>query len=134
MKIRNGFVSNSSSSSFIIGITNTGKDGEGHLFDPTDNIGWPLEMKESKDGKYILRMESFNYDVVSCKIEPGDHYVYLDGVGPDGDESFSVYVGDDWSHMDYDVELEDFDNCDIDNYNKINSLGGETSYGAGRNG
>lgn len=135
MKIRTGFVSNSSSSSFIIGIVNTGIGGKGKVFDPTENFGYDFILKDLNNGNYNLTMESFTGREVSCEIKPGESFLYLNSSGPDGDENFTVYDDNgNYDYMDYDIDLEDFDNNDISTYNTIQSLGGQVSYGAGRDG
>lgn len=136
MKIRNGFVSNSSSSSFIIGIVNTGVGGEGTVFDPTKDMGWEFEVKKIDEDNYKLGIESFTYSTVECNIKPGESFLSLSSSGPDGDEYFSIYDENGaWYDIDYEkIDLDDFDGTDIDLYERIASLGGQVDYGAGRNG
>ncbi len=140
MKIRTGFVSNSSSSSFIIGIVNN-KDGNYQFkkeeITSNDWYGKYLKgipthilVKELDNDTYQLKIESFNGDVVSCVVKDGDKFTYLYGTGPDGDDFF--WDGD---CCDYDkIELDDFDTDDISLYNIIQEMGGDVSYGAGRDG
>lgn len=152
MKIRNGFVSNSSSSSFIIGIANATKDGkndiglEFRLEDCFMNtwrgcLIWSkpeceILVKPKEDGKFILEIESFMGNTVSCEVEEGDKIVYLDGVGPDSDEWFSEYDDDgNWLDIDYDkIDFDDFEEKDKELYSFIYNLGGRVDFGAGRNG
>ena len=135
MKIRTGFVSNSSSSSFIIGIVNNGKDGSGEVFYPNENLPWFLEVRDLGNDKYELYIESFTGREVSCKIKEGDRFEYLDATGPDGDEHFTEYDSDgDFMGYDYDVDIEDFDEDDISTYESILDNGGEVAFGAGRDG
>lgn len=153
MKIRNGFVSNSSSSSFIIGIANAtkaGRDDIGTEFKP-ENIeknSWGstivdvgldyhgASVKELSDNAYKLTISSFDSTEVACIAEPGDKIVALYGWGPDGDEAFSVYDDEgQWIDMDYDrIDIDDFSDKDQEKAELIQSLGGQFTYGAGRNG
>lgn len=154
MKCRYGFVSNSSSSSFIIGIANAskaGRDDVGVEFNLKDAVftkyhnsliwnppgsGYPGITVRNKDDKFLLEIESFMYASVSCEAVEGDKILYLDSYGPDGDEFFSVYDdNDNWIDMDYDkIDLDDFSKEDVEKYRLIHELGGEVAYGAGRNG
>ena len=152
-KIRNGFVSNSSSSSFIIGIANAtkaGRDDVGEAFDlekaeynkwwgylisdidDTDNV----RISPLDNGTYKLAVVSFDDTEVSCTAVPGDKIVVLSGTGPDEDSFFSVYNDSgDWLDIDYDrIDFDDFDKEDQEKADLIQYLGGEFTYGAGRDG
>jgi hypothetical protein len=152
-KIRNGFVSNSSSSSFIIGIANATKAGR-------DDLGVEFNLKDTafskwdgcllwnpgesytrikvrnKDEKFVLELESFMYSSISCEATEGDKILYLDSYGPEGDEFFAIYNDDgEYIDMDYDkIDLEDFNEKDREIFSTIFELGGQAIYGAGRNG
>ena len=134
MKIRNGFVSNSSSSSFIIGIVNV-KDKPGDLTIDLDRqkLPWEIASKRLDNGKIKLTIESFTYDSVSCEVEDGDNIVYM---YDSGDDNFKVYDEDgDYIGTDYDsVDLDNFEDDAVDKYNTISAAGGDVSYGAGRDG
>ena len=153
MKIRHGFVSNSSSSSFIIGIANATKAGREDLgvefflkdtaFSKWDNcLLWnPGESYtnikvRNKDDKFVLEIDSFMSISVSCEAVEGDKILYLDSYGPDGDEFFAIYDdSDNFIDMDYyKIELEHFEEEDQETFSKILELDGEATYGAGRNG
>lgn len=144
MKIRAGFVSNSSSSSFIIGLANY-KNG-GCIFNVNDIVKSPYNkeqdiiyvndyeeifVKEICDGVYKLTYESFTHDIVSCEVKDGDSFVFLSGVGPNDD----CFFYDDDFYCNYDkIDLDDFNSEDVSTYNLILKLGGEVKFGAGRDG
>lgn len=151
MKIRQGFVSNSSSSSFIIGIANAtkaGRDDIGGVFDPEKSryssyYGYLVDLGDDEvklfandDGTYRLTVDSFDNTSVSCIAVPGDKIVVLYGTGPTGDSFFSEYNDNgEWTDIDYDkIDFEDFDEKDQEKASLIRALGGDYTYGAGRNG
>lgn len=86
MKTRNGFVSNSSSSSFIIGIANV-KEKAGNLYFDGDftSIPYYIKYKPINDEEFELTIESFSGREVSCIAKVGDNIIYLNSDGPDGD-------------------------------------------------
>jgi hypothetical protein len=153
-KIRTGFVSNSSSSSFIIGIANAtkaGRDDLGVEFNLKDTAfskyhnsliwsppgsGYPEITVRNKEDKFLLEIESFMYTSVSCEAVEGDKILYLDSYGPEGDEFFTIYDDDgEYIDMDYDkIDLEDFNEEDREIFSTIFELGGQATFGAGRNG
>lgn len=73
---------------------------------------------------------------MSCTAKIGDNIITLNESGPSGDESFSRYdENDDWIEYDYDsIGLEDFNLIAIFKYQRIQELGGDVSFGAGRDG
>ena len=140
MKIRNGFVSNSSSSSFIIGIAKVPDEKyeeiknkyPSNIYEYGSERPWEVDERDGTSS-----VESFMYSnvkVVDCK--PGDHILYLYGTGPDDDSWFEDDDGDDgWGDLNYDkIEFDDFNTEDQDLAGLIGELDGEYTYGAGRNG
>jgi len=151
MKIRNGFVSNSSSSSFIIGIAkindlnklreymkNKGINADYDLsilskVDILNNKPWQMDIRNGK-----ASIESFNGDYVKVDI---DDLSLLDTVLTyyyTGHSDSDFWNGDEY---DYDIDMTLFDENERKIFNmfkdKDSGLDVETSeveYGAGRNG
>ena len=136
MKIRAGFISNSSSSSFIIGLAVVPEDRISHykrkkIFKyMEDELPEYIEERVGQEDSTLI-INSFTGGDVRIKVKPGDYVLWLNGVGPDGDECF-------WNDMageyDYYVELDDFDQRDVETYCEITKLSGQAYYGAGRDG
>jgi hypothetical protein len=111
------------------------------------------EIRENDTHK-IFASEDFNYifnkktgyhaqwgktkeeNPISCKIKHGESFLALHNSGPDGDEYFIVREANgDYLDMDYDkIDIDDFSKEDVATYEKILKLGGQVSYGAGRDG
>ncbi len=159
MKTRTGFVSNSSSSSFIIGVGLVLKDKEdsvraiigketygSKIIPLTDIIGGEHDVgRWGGDGFHTKRaggtyvVESFQesevcvsniYDIY--EKNPDASLLVLDGGG--GDDS-DFWDGDEY---DYDIDLDFFEEEELVVYSTILDenlvLGGDVHYGAGRNG
>ena len=148
MKIRNGFVSNSSSSSFIINIG---------VVEDKEKFQKFLDKHNVKHDSYEFKMMNFfdygfyeqdPYPVWSeCdwagygggqetidkifKENPDATVFVKTGTGPDGDCAFH----DEYGYCDYNVDIDDFDEVDREISNVDNGVRViETHYGAGRNG
>ena len=141
MKIRNGFVSNSSSSSFIIGIARITNEKKLREYIERNNItnvniidleniknSWELNIRDNK-----VYLESFVSDISTTIKNDTDKFVYLDSYsGNDSD----FWNGDEY---DYDIDLDFFDSDEIPAYElfhmkNIGIVDADTSYGAGRDG
>lgn len=152
MKIRNGFVSNSSSSSFMIGIAKiVDMDKFKKWF---DNFGDKLKydcfvfsakeefddyrIKKNSKGDYIV--ESFLGSQVSIKAENlknGDNIFIVDIVPNEGDCCFRNIEYEDYE-LNYNIDIDFFEQHYQDVYNGMNKNNGldfiDICYGAGRNG
>ena len=125
MKIRTGFVSNSSSSSFVIGIAKV-KNEEGvlrikeYIDENPILIGTALlatyeEILNKKPygvniSKDSLSVESFNYSEVflnTKNLQPTDYVLIIDGSGYHDEDDFIVCDEDgEFIEYDYDIDLE----------------------------
>lgn len=141
MKIRKGFVSNSSSSSFIAVFAK--------IF--SDDVS--LEMFKSefiKIGQELIDLGAFEYDYLCSAnwagvdtmpekkdLNPKAKYIVFSGSGGagDDDEDFRDIDTDD---LNYHVELSDFRTLEQEIYNLVTEENGFTEiskgFGAGRNG
>lgn len=148
MKYRNGFVSNSSSSSFIIGVALVPSDRIEEAKKLLDD--WSVELHEIPDaierGKgwsngYVssrdcYEVESFNYDSVSVggvaeayAKDQGTQIFVLSGCGDE-----PQYDEDSWEYNYDEVDEDWFSKHQQEAAAFIDSLGGHWTYGAGFNG
>lgn len=141
MKIRNGFVSNSSSSSFIIGIGNV--DDEVKLRQEIGNNNYiKIDTVEELIKSYSFRissnkiiLESFGGEVSTTFNDKSDLIVFFDEC--EGDDS--DFWDEEYEEYDYDIDLDFFDKSfqeiyEILNKEDIGIVDSETTYGAGRDG
>lgn len=148
MKIRNGFVSNSSSSSFIATYGMVVNEEQFNAWKSSHEIGDEYKMltgeelwkKYNDQYDYDLRGHDF-FDHVDWKPiikaaidNPKAIFVFKTGCGPDSDMDFM----NDWGDIDYDIDLDRFNDSDIALYNSTPETNGvkvvsQTFY-AGRDG
>jgi hypothetical protein len=154
MKIRKGFVSNSSSSSFIIGLglindvsklqeeikKNSINDRDllvRTVGDLKENSMYDLNVRNNK-----LTLDSFLYSSVGIKIDDLDDSSLIAVVSIDNNEGDSCFmdIDDDSYDIDYDIDSSFFDKnqqsiFDIFNDESIiDKDHKDITYGAGRNG
>jgi hypothetical protein len=143
MKVRNGFVTNSSSSSFI-GVFARIVDR-----DKAYNVMSNGLEKYTVLGKKILADMNSNFygygadwagvDLTPRKesIDDNAEYIIWESWGGAGDDDSDFSKDGDWN-LDYDVDLTDFRNEEQEIYNSISEKNGfeviAHGYGAGRNG
>lgn len=154
MKIRNGFVSNSSSSSFI---ATYGKVVDNNRFDK-----WLDKCKYSRNytivsGEKLIELQEqggrWSHPITSgfmdCMIDekkvlelaknnPESTFIFKTGTGPTGDGDFMTGEDEDSYDLNYDIELDRFDPDDVELYDSSIGFNGveiiEQTYYAGRNG
>jgi hypothetical protein len=151
MKIRSGFVSNSSSSSFIVGVAKiVDKDKLiAHLAEQSiklDNFNisvvGPNEYENNSISfsirKDIAKAESFQTESSVKVSSPTDEFLVVNIVNNEGDGCF---MADDDSDLDHDIGYDFFDGTQqavIDLFGTENIgldiKSSDVSYGAGRNG
>ena len=153
MKIRNGFVSNSSSSSFIVGVAKINNYNEftKYIIDNNIKLDYSIkvmtlsEIKENNDydmhfNNNKIYVDSFQtgayLDTKDCKDE--DLFLTVNICNNEGDSNFMT---SDYDDIDYDIDISFFDIHDKKIYEAFyNEESGldlnksEICFGAGRNG
>jgi len=154
MKIRNGFVSNSSSSSFIISIGKIVDDNKFEKYCKNNDIKldddiFKVKLNDIKedvhghwnvsynDKKECVKVSSFQSEVSLYISDDNDEYFVIDHRGCEGDNSFE----DKYGGTDYDITMKHFSKNinnakrafkDVDSGIDVNTS--ECSFGAGRDG
>lgn len=145
MKIRSDFVTNSSSSSFIgifAKISDRNKANqtiEQHKLQ--HNIRTGKEILEEMTGRYFggYGADWAGVDLTPSKnnIEENAEYIIWESYGGAGDDDYA-FDESGYGDINYDVDLDDFEECEQQIYNDISESNGFTNidcgYGAGRNG
>ena len=143
MKIRTSFVSNSSSSSFIIGLAKIENRGMWKTQFPCEENDWA----DSEDKPWFIIIKNIDLDKMTCDltiddifsnaitlsdVKYGQEIIYLNE-STEQDEDILFY-DEEYGEYDYSVDLDDFSADDVNIYNQISELDGVNDYGAGRDG
>lgn len=158
MKTRNGFVSNSSSSSFIVGIGKVVDQNRLHKFMTSNKIKfdkynfYTVKVSDLDDKKncYSIRtngdsivVESFQNNAMIKKdgLNPDDTLVVANIINNEGDTGVFEYDESNWGGINYDIDLDHFSEEQQTIYtlffndnSGIDSKTSDASFGAARNG
>lgn len=122
MKIRLGYVSNSSAASYLIAVAIVKKEFIENVKEWLEKIpNWKIEIAEIiEDNEKYITIESFNCDSVSLKAQKGDFVIgFIDRADADYiDEDCTEISEADWSDFDERITLlleqsDWFENHDI---------------------
>jgi len=152
MKIRNGFVSNSSSSSFILGLAKIDDYNkfQNYINQNDIKLNYQITVKTYEEikehicynAKIInnkIFVESFQTDIClsNDNINDNDLIFIVNITNNEGDNCFMS----EYDYIDYDIDLSFFDNDQqkiykmfFDDLSGLNLNKSEVTYGAGRNG
>ena len=140
MKKRNGFVSNSSSSSFIIGLAkvpegtiNSKKiiltEDEKFNYYDLGISSYDLSFKKVSGGQYQLASEAFDGSSVVIFIDDGDSILFLNDSGEE-----PIFDGDEYNYDDVELTDEWFSSNQLTLADQIIKAGGKVQCGGGYNG
>ncbi len=140
MKIRQGFVSNSSSSSFIAVFAKINDSANVSRLGDYIKTGKELIEMNYNDYAYLCCGDWAGVEVMPEKedLDPEAKYIIFESWGGAGDDDSDFWEGGDDGYMNYNVELTDFDIGEQEVYNSVTEENGFTEvnkgFGAGRNG
>jgi len=153
MKTRQGFVSNSSSSSFIVGIAKITDEKKFHKYLKDNNLKVTFDfgiykVKDIDTNTFdvqktpnLVQVRSFYQDVsLPLKdLKDDDSIFYLNIINDEGD--YGQFASDKYGDIDYDIDLDYFNETEQKLYSifdtpdiGIDCKTSTVTYGAGRNG
>ena len=158
MKRRYGFVSNSSSSSFMIGIARIVDKDKFKLWEEQLNChdspyeGYKIyRFKDiprdcydhycflaNNDQEIVVDSFQEHTSIETNGMKPDDEIIVFNIINDEGDSDFAIYNNGEFLDYDYDIGLDHFDEDQAELYEGLKKENGLASisktYGAGRNG